>query len=163
VSDERVRAGVAVGGGAVVPLKRGTEDAALPVIGEEQLVYARWLDGGMKIGLLVLTATFALYMTGVLAPHIAVEELPQYWAMPVKDYLAATGIHAGWSWVGMIGKGDFLNFVGIAFLAGITIACYVVIIPIFLRKNDRVFAALAVLEVLVLVLAASGLLKSGGH
>jgi hypothetical protein len=63
----------------------------------------------------------------------------------------------------MLGKGDFLNFIGIAFLAGVTIICFFPIIPIFLKKKDKVYAALAVVEILVLVLAASGLLKSGGH
>jgi hypothetical protein len=117
----------------------------------------------MKAGLLVLVVTFALYVAGVLTPHLPVEDLPRYWSMPVKDYLAATGIHAGWSWVLMLGKGDFLNFVGIAFLSGVTIACYLVVVPIFFRKKDRVYGWLAVVEVLVLALAASGLLKSGGH
>jgi hypothetical protein len=63
----------------------------------------------------------------------------------------------------MIHKGDFLNFAGIVFLAGVTIICYARIIPILLRKKDTVFVVIAVLEVLVLVLAASGLLKAGGH
>jgi len=33
----------------------------------------------------------------------------------------------------------------------------------FLRKKDKVFAIIAILEALVLILAASGLLKTGGH
>ncbi len=83
--------------------------------------------------------------------------------MPVNKYLAATHIHTGWSWLDMLGKGDFLNFVGIAFLAGVTIVCNLRIIPILLKKKDIVYAILAILEVLVLTLAASGILKAGGH
>jgi hypothetical protein len=163
VTEERRVVKLAVGGGAVVPLPRPRPEQDRPLLAEEQLAYARWLDGGMKAGLLVLVVTFALYVAGVLTPHLPVEDLPRYWSMPVKDYLAATGIHAGWSWVLMLGKGDFLNFVGIAFLSGVTIACYLVVVPIFFRKKDRVYGWLAVVEVLVLTLAASGLLKSGGH
>ncbi len=70
---------------------------------------------------------------------------------------------AGWSWLKMIGKGDFLNFLGIAFLSGVTIVCYLRIVPILFRKKDTVYGILALIEVLVLVLAASGLLKAGGH
>lgn len=70
---------------------------------------------------------------------------------------------AGWSWLKMLSKGDYVNFLGIAFLAGITIICYLPIIPIFLRKKDTVFAVICILEVLVLTLAASGILKGGGH
>ena len=134
-----------------------------PAIAEEQLAYAQVLDLGMKLGLLLLVVTFALYLTGLVAPHIPVEELPRYWSLPVKKYLAATGTHGGWSWVGMLGKGDFLNFLGIAFLAAVAIVCYVAVTPIFFRKNDRIYGVLAVVEVLVLVLAASGVLGVGGH
>ena len=62
-----------------------------------------------------------------------------------------------------VGKGEFLNFIGIVFLAGVTIVCYLRIIPILLRKKDTMYAVLAIIEVLVLTLAASGVLKSGGH
>ena len=130
---------------------------------EEQLVYAKVLDQGMKFGLLAIIITFIIYVIGVLDPHIPVNDLPKYWSMPVHKYLQATAIHPGWFWLGMLGKGDFLNFIGIAFLAGVTILCYIPIIPIFLRKKDTVYAVIAALEILVLVFAASGVLKSGGH
>ena len=130
---------------------------------EEQLAYAKLLDFGMKLGLLVLIITFIVYLSGILSPHIPVNDLPRYWSMSVHKYLEATGIHPGWTWLGMLGKGDFLNFVGIAFLAGVTILCYLRIIPILFRKKDTVYGILAILEVLVLVLAASGILKAGGH
>lgn len=130
---------------------------------EEQLAYAKLLDFGMKLGLLVLIITFIVYLSGILSPHIPVNDLPRYWGMSVHKYLEATGIHPGWTWLGMLGKGDFLNFVGIAFLAGVTILCYLRIIPILFRKKDSVYGILAIVEVLILVLAASGILKAGGH
>jgi len=130
---------------------------------EEQIAYAKLLDLGMKVGLLSLIITFIVYITGILAPHVPVNDLPKYWGMPVKEYLHATNIHPGWSWLGMLSKGDFLNFVGIAFLAGVTMICYIRIIPILFRKKDSVYGILAIIEVLVLALAASGLLKAGGH
>lgn len=130
---------------------------------EEQLAYARLLDLGMKVGLASLVVTFLVYLSGVLTPHIPVQDLPKYWGMPVNDYLAATGIQPGWAWIRLLDQGDFLNFLGIAFLAGVTIVCYLRIIPIFLKKKDLVYACLAVVEVLVLTLAASGLLRTGGH
>ena len=130
---------------------------------EEQLSYAKILDSGMKVGLLGLIITFVIYLSGILTPHVPVEELPNYWKMPVHKYLAAAVIHPGWAWLRMLGKGDFLNFIGIAFLAGVTIICYIRIIPILFRKKDTIYGVLAILEVLVLVLAASGILKAGGH
>lgn len=130
---------------------------------EEQLAYAKFLDLGMKAGLLILIITFVIYLTGIFAPHIPVKDLPQYWGMPVHKYLNHTGIHPGWSWLRMLDKGDFLNFIGIAFLAGVTAICYIAIIPMLFRKKDTIYGVLAILEVLVLVLAASGILRAGGH
>ena len=130
---------------------------------EEQLAYAKLLDLGMKVGLLTLVVTFFVYIFGIFTPHIAVEELPNYWNLPVKEYLKVTGIHTGWAWLSLVGEGDILNFIPIVFLAGVTILCYIRIIPILFRKKDTIYAVLAIVEVLVLVLAASGVLKSGGH
>jgi hypothetical protein len=130
---------------------------------EEQLAYANLLDKGMKIGLLMLIITFSLYLSGIMKPYIPVDQLPNYWSMPVHDYLEHADVQAGWGWLGLVGKGDFVNFIGIAFLAGVSIICYIRIIPILFRKKDMVYVVIAILEVLVLVLAASGLLKSGGH
>lgn len=130
---------------------------------EERLVYAGILGKGMKIGLIILIVTFIVYLTGILNPHIPIQDLPKYWDMPVHEYLKAANIKSGWSWVGKVGEGDFINFIGIVFLAGVTIICYIRIIPIYFRKNDAVYGVIAILEVLVLALAASGLLKVGGH
>lgn len=152
-----------VAGGAVLELPRARPVVARPAVTEEQLAYANLLDLGMKTGLLALVVTFLVYLSGVLPPRIPVADLPRYWALPVKEYLAATGLHGGWSWVGLLGHGDVLNFVGVAFLAGVTLACYVAVIPIFLRKKDLLYAGICVVEVLVLALAASGVLNVGAH
>jgi hypothetical protein len=130
---------------------------------EEQLRYARLLSYGMKIGMAMLLISFAIYAIGILPPFVPVETLPKLWSMSVHDYLKTTGIHEGWSWLHLLDKGDFLNFMGIAFLGGVTVVCFLAIIPILIRKKDYVYALIAALEVTVLVLAASGLLKSGGH
>ena len=130
---------------------------------EEQLTYAKILDIGMKIGLLAIIITFAIYAAGVLTPHIDVEHVSKYWGMSVHDYLQAANIPHGWGWLSMVEKGDFLNFTGIAFLAGVTIICYLAIVPILFKKKDFICGIIAILEVLVLVLAASGILKAGGH
>ena len=69
----------------------------------------------------------------------------------------------GWAWVGMLGYGDFINFIGIAFLAGVSIICYIAIIPTLLKSGDRIYAIIAILEVIVLTAAAAGIFGSGGH
>lgn len=128
---------------------------------DEQLRYAQILEKGMFIGLLLLLVTFGIYVFGIMKPYIPLDRVSSYWSMNVHDYLHTTNIKPGWSWLGMLGYGDFINFVGVAILAGVTIMCYLAIIPIFLKTNDKVYALLALLEVVILCLAASGILAVG--
>jgi len=128
----------------------------------EQIHYANILEKGMLIGLLILFLTFALYVFGIMKPYVPLDRLTQLWSMPVHDYLETARIQPGWAWLGMLGYGDFVNFIGIIILAGVTIVCYAAIVPALLRNNDKIYAVIAVLEVLVLVVAASGLV-AGGH
>jgi hypothetical protein len=146
-----------------------SEDTMDPRPNEEQLLYAKILEIGMYIGLGLLLVTFFLYVSGIVQPAVPVEELPNYWEMSVHDYLEATNhdhVHrehatTGWSWLLLLGKGDYLNFLGIALLSGVTIVCYLGIVPILIMKRDLVFAVIALVEVVILALAASGILSVG--
>ena len=183
----------------------------------EQLIYANILEKGMYIGLALMIIAFFLYVSGVMKPAIPLNEIGNYWKMPVsakaahgaKDAhaakeaqpaAAATAVapgtqpaaaaapakeeHAekptylvsinkeflhlekpptGWAWLNLLGYSDFLNFLPVAMLAGVTILCYGAIIPSLFRRKDTAYAFMAVAEVAILVLAASNLLTVGGH
>lgn len=131
--------------------------------GPEQVTYAKILEKGMFLGLVLVLVTFLIYVIGIMKPYIPVDQVPKYWHLNVESYLEATKTHAGWSWLGMLGYGDFLNFAGIAILAGVTILCYLAIVPILWRNDDKVYALLAIVEVIILSVAASGILGAGGH
>lgn len=70
---------------------------------------------------------------------------------------------SGWAWSSLLGYADFLNFLPVAILAGITIVCYGVIIPGLFARGDKAMGIMAIVEIGILVLAASGILKVGGH
>jgi hypothetical protein len=135
----------------------------------EQILYARVLEIGMYIGLVILFITFGVYVSGIMTPAVPLDQVSSYWHLGVHDYLVAVNQNhlqldhppTGWAWLTMLGKGDFLNFIGIAILGGITIICYLAIIPTLLRKKDNVYVAMALVEVMVLTLAASGILAVG--
>lgn len=137
----------------------------------EQLLYADILEKGMFAGLALIIVTFVLYLTGIMSPVVPLDQIAGYWAMPVKDYLNAINTNflgwahppTGWSWVKLIGKGDFLNFLPIAILSGVTMVCYAAIVPGLFKRGDKAYAVMAIAEVLILGLAASGLLSAGGH
>ncbi len=136
---------------------------------EEQFLYAKLLGYGMLIGLAVLLLTFLLYATGIMEPAIPKDALANYWQhnahhyleVVEEEYLHLGRLCDGWAWVRLLGKGDYINFVGIAILSAITILCYLAIIPTLLRKGDKVYAIIALLEALILSLAASGILAVG--
>jgi len=130
---------------------------------EEQVTYANILSYGTYIGLATMVTTFFLYVSRILEPVIPIEQLPHFWKMKAHDYLKEASLPQGWGWVNLVSHGDFINFIGIAFLAGLTIVAYLRIIPILIRKKDTPYVVMAVVEILILVLAASGILTAGGH
>jgi hypothetical protein len=129
----------------------------------EQLLYANILNKGMIVGIVVLLLTYAVYVSGILPTYIPVEDVPKTWHKSVAEYVHDYDAPTGWDWLSSVGKGDYLNFVGIAILAAVSILCYAAIVPGLLRKKDTVLVIIVILEILVLSFAASGILKSGGH
>ncbi|MHB0915161.1 MAG: hypothetical protein ACYC5A_01920 [Thermoleophilia bacterium] len=134
-----------------------------PQASEAQLAYAKLLDIGMKLGMLILIVTFALYVSGIMKPNIPVDELSGYWEMKADEYVETTGKATGWGWVSDLDKGDVLNSAGIAFLALVTIACYVRILPIMIKEKQAALIVIILLEIAVLGAAASGFITTGGH
>ena len=124
----------------------------------EEALYARWLEIGVRLALGALVLGFLVYVFGVVEALVPPHELMRLWHLPAGDYVAATGAPTGWRWLAMLAKGDYLNFIGIALLAGITLACYARIIPPLLARGERLQAALAAAQLLVLVAALSGVL-----
>jgi len=127
----------------------------------EQILYAKILEWGMYLGLLILFITFGLYTFGIIDPYIPLDQISKYWSYNVHEYLEHAGIKDGWAWLGMLKYGDFINFFGVAILAGVTIFCYAAIIPTLLKSKDIAYAIMAVLEVIILSAAASGILAVG--
>jgi hypothetical protein len=127
----------------------------------EHRVLAAVLEVGTWISLLVLLAGFAAYVTGLVRPLVAIEALPRYWGLRAGEYLRESGAPRGWGWLRCLGYGDCLTFVGIAMLAGLTVLSYLVLLPLFWRRGDVTYSLITLLEVMILVLAASGLVAVG--
>jgi hypothetical protein len=119
-----------------------------------QEIYARWLDFWAKLSFAVSLGTLLLYLSGAVPAFVAPQQLPQLWTLPVDRYLELTGAPSGWGWLGLIGYGDYLNFLGICLYAMVTLFCYLRIIPAMLRSRERLHAALAIAQALVLLAAA---------
>lgn len=128
----------------------------------EQQRYARWLEWGTRVGLGALLLIFLAYGAGLVQPHVPHSRLPEVWNLPVSQFLAATGVPTGWGWLALAHRGDIANLLGIAMLTGASLLALLALLPLYARQRDRVYGALCLAQVAVLLLAASGLL-TGGH
>jgi len=131
---------------------------------QAQKSFARWVDIGTRLGLALLVAGFAAYVSGLLPAHVPLQDLARAWHLPLAQFVAVTGAPTGWQWLLFAGHGDYFNFVGIVLLASIIIAAYLRVLSL-LAGSNRSFALIAALEIAVLLTAASGLLNffGGGH
>jgi hypothetical protein len=124
--------------------------------------YARCMAWGTALAMALIAAELLAYLSGALSPYVPLRDLPRLWSMPMREYLAAARVPDGWGWIALAGRGDYVNFIGIALLASITPACLLCALRRYLARRDRIYASLAAAQVLVLLAAASGLLNSFG-
>ena len=129
----------------------------------EQFIYANLLIIGVWAGIAILFITYVIYLFGLLPPHVKISVIPSVWAKGVDEFLEITHSPHGWGWVSLLTKGDFLNYIGFVLLALMTILCYLVLVRGYIRQKNWIFATIAILEIVVLSLAASGIFGGGGH
>lgn len=127
-----------------------------PVQADEQLLYARAIAWGGHAGLAVLVPAFAAYVFGLLPGLVPVQRLPALWSHPVATYLQEAGMPRGWGWAALLQHGDMLGLLGIAMLAGCSMAGLLLAWPLYARRGERAMALICVAEVVVILLAASG-------
>lgn len=132
-------------------------------VSPEQQMYAKILFYGSRIAMALMVITFFLYLTGTVEPYVANEAITEHWDKPVDEYAKAVDVPRDWGWAGLLDHGDFVNFLGIALLGVLTVVGYGVLIPAYIRKRDWCFTGIVVIQIIVLVVAISGILGSGSH
>jgi hypothetical protein len=129
----------------------------------EQITYANLLLFGAWTGIFLLMITYFIYLGGFISPHVDISLVTSNWDKGVNEYLEITQSPQGWGWAALLHKGDFLNYIGLALLALLTIVCYFILMVGYKKQKDWAFFTISLLEILVLSLAASGIFGSGGH
>ena len=124
--------------------------------------YASWLAWGARIGLALLVLGFVAYASGIVAPHVPIERLPELWSRSSADLLREVGLRPGWGWAELFPRSDVLILAGIAILASCSLPPLAAVIPVFASRRERLFISICILQIAVLLLAASGVL-TGGH
>jgi hypothetical protein len=128
-------------------------------VSADQLRYATLLSWGTRLGIVILTGSFAAYVFGLLPAFIPVERMPSLWTLPAHEYLDKTGTGTGWYWISRLANGEFASLLGIATLAACSIAGLGALIPDYVRRRDFAYAVICLLSIAVVLLAASGALN----
>ena len=125
----------------------------------EQRLYANILFYLNLIGLFILLNGFTLYLTGLIASIIPLEELPRFWSLSLNEYLEKSNMPTGWQWISNIGYGDIAPMLGIAVLASVTFMCYFVMLFQFIKRGVITFALIVSIELLLILLSTSNLVQ----
>ena len=131
---------------------------------EEQEIYGTILMKGVVTSLSVLCLAFMAYFISLLTAYISYESFVNNWSLPMHEYHKAVGLEigTGWAWVSQLTYPDLASLVTVMYLSSITLICYLKILPIFFKRKDKIYFILTMAEIVVLCVAASGILKAGG-
>ncbi|HEY8908831.1 MAG TPA: DUF1634 domain-containing protein [Desulfosporosinus sp.] len=130
-------------------------------VSHEQNLYANIVLVCSWAGIVMMLITFVLYMGGMFHPMIKPSDMPLYWGLNVHKYLQATHAPSGWNWLALVNHADYLNLVGLAFLGSVSVIAYLTLFVNYLRKKDFPYVIMVSIEIIVIVLAASGIFKTG--
>ncbi len=130
---------------------------------ETQLFYGRVIAWGAKLGFGLLLLTFLVYIFGLLPPYVSFDSLPHYWSFSDDYYREMARIQPGWSWLQMLQYGDFLTYLPMAMLAAVTIIGYLAVVGKFFRRGETILGIMIIIQIALLTVAASGILRIGGH
>jgi hypothetical protein len=124
-------------------------------LARERVLVAKVIDIGLGGTAFVLVVAFCAYAFGLWPSAVPIEEIPRRWhASPAELALllqsaGAAGARAAEPWVCR----------ALVLFAAVPIAAYLALAPALLRRRFYVYAALALTQAALLVLAASGLLR----
>ena len=128
---------------------------------DNQLLLATLYRFVTFIGFTCIAAGFVLYVSGVLPAHIPVDEVSSYWHLSAQEYAGQTGTPYGWDLIKAIAAGDMISLASLVLMAIAVIVCLIIMVFAFLKSENRIFAVGTVLQIVVLALAASGIVS--GH
>lgn len=124
-------------------------------------VFARVELWGVRVGIIGMIVTFALYLTGLVQPFIAPSRLTGLIGGGVTAYVRDNQVPTGWDWLSLIERSDMLSLASLVFMVGVIAAAYVALVPVLIRQGNRIYLGIVIAQLGVFFLAAFG--GFGGH
>ena len=135
-----------------------TEDITRESPRRPRFIYARILKALLPSAFTLCALSFLLYLSGLVAPLVALRDMHTVWKLDAASALRATGLTPGWSWLSHWYASDMLCMIALALLAAVTpIACAFTSVQYF-RRNERALGLIALLQFIILTAAMSGIL-----
>ncbi|NTU59187.1 MAG: DUF1634 domain-containing protein [Chlorobiaceae bacterium] len=129
-----------------------------------QLAYAKTLDYVAHSVIIVMAAGYFLYLTGLLPLSVPIETIAGNWHLSASRLQAKLHLASGWSCFTRpegIFHGDIVSYISVIFLSLATLICLVSAFLVFIGEKKRLYSAITLLQVIVLLVAASGILSAG--
>ena len=128
---------------------------------DPQIVFARNLRWVSVTGLIIITASFVLYILNLLPQRVPLETVTQNWHLSSREFIEKLELENGWNWIRYLSYSDILCFASIVFMAFGTPVSLVAVSGVFFIQGDRHYGVIAFLQFLVLCFAASGVAGFG--
>jgi hypothetical protein len=141
-------------------MTKSLTESSVNKVNDDQRIYANLLEWSAKCGFSALVAVFIAYSIDLLPGFTSFDEINRLWSYSLPVYLSKSGAPIGWQGADLLHHGDFASLACVDFLAGCSLPCLFAVLINSMRK-DRVFAILCLLEIMVLLLALSGILTVG--
>ena len=138
-----------------------TENQISKYTTERREIYAQTLDFIGKTGLILLSISFFIYAFEILDPHIPINKILSIWSLNASEFMRQSNYHGGWSWIQLIHKSDYMNYLPVALLASAVLIANIRLFPILLREKDKKLAIICLIQILVIIFSASGIIHSG--
>jgi len=101
-----------------------------------------------------------IYIFQIFEPQIPPEKLTKLWSMSSSEFSRTIDSNiSGWGWIKLIYKSDYMNYLPIIFLSIIVVIANLRILPFLLSEKDYKLALISLLQIIVILIAASGVLK----
>ncbi len=127
-----------------------------------QLVYAQVLERVSSIGFAFLAIGYLVYVLQLLPFSVPIEAIAANWHLNASDMQHKLHTPLGWSFsdgtLAALLKGDIVSYLSIFYLAMATIVCLVFATTIFYREKNYIYTTITLLQVIVLIVAATGLI-----
>ena len=124
-----------------------------------QLTYAGVLRWSTTIAFILVAISFGVLVVGILPAYVPIELMTAHWHMSAHEYTETLNIPVRWTWIGHLSSGDMLSYAAVGLLALSAVPSLIAAFFSFANQKSYWFAAIVLLQLVVLALAAGGVFE----